>query len=72
MIKTVEELEQIDRAYLLADDIAGVLRLTPHYIRYFAKREPEKLGFPVIVVGSRVRIPKAAFLHFMKYGTLPA
>lgn len=30
--------------------------------------DPNKLGFPVIVTGTRVRIPKYGFIHFCKYG----
>ena len=42
----------------------GLLRCDSQSINLQAKEDPSKLGFPVIVMGSRVRIPKAGFIKF--------
>ncbi len=65
---TLEDIERLPRDMLTAEDIAGYLECGPHQIRIQARTEPALLGFPVIVQGTRVRIPKAGFLFFMRYG----
>ena len=42
--------------------------MTPNYIRHQAQNDPDKLGFPVVVAGTRVRIPKEGFLYFCRFG----
>jgi len=63
---TLKELEQIDRDYFVPNQICGVLGCDPHYIRLQAQRRPEALGFNVIVMGSRIRIPKIPFLQYIR------
>lgn len=65
---TFKEIENSDVLYLLADDVAPILKLNSQCLRSQAQSDPTKLGFPVIVVGTRVRIPREGFLHFIKYG----
>lgn len=65
---TLQELEHDTRYILLASDIAPILGVDPQDIRGQAHTHPEKLGFPVIVTGTRVRIPRIGFIHYMKYG----
>jgi hypothetical protein len=65
---TLADIEKINDEFLLADDIAPLLQSNPQSIRGQAQENPAKLGFPVIVVGTHVKIPKAGFLFFMKYG----
>lgn len=65
---TLKDIEQIDKELLLCDDIANLIGSNAQSIRSQAKSNPEKLGFPVIVIGDRVRIPKDGFLYFMRYG----
>lgn len=64
-MKTLEDIEAIQRDYLLASEIAPYLNLGPQSIRYQAQEEPQKLGFPVIVCGNHVKIPKQPFINFM-------
>ena len=40
-------------------------------IHYQAVTDPAALGFPVVVIKSRVKIPKLPFLRFMTEGTKP-
>ena len=61
---TLAEIRQSDAALLSASDVAEVLESDPQDIRQQAKEDPAKLGFPVVVIGSRVKIPRRAFLAF--------
>lgn len=64
----LSDIERIDREFLLAKDIAPALGVDPQDIRGQAQVDSTKLGFPVIVTGTRVRIPKEAFLFFCRFG----
>ena len=68
---TLEELEACPKAVVTAADIADILGASPNTIRFQAQECPEKLGFPVIVMGSRVKIPRKAFLAFMNGYEVP-
>ena len=65
---TYEEMLKSDKAFLLTEDVAELLGCKPHSINVQAQQDPAKLGFPVCVTGSRVRIPRLGFLHWMTYG----
>ena len=58
---TPEEAETAVKAY-------GQRGPTAEAIRYQAKEDPRKLGFPVSVIGSRVYIPRHSFNHFFGIG----
>lgn len=62
---TLPEIRESDKLFLVPTDIAGLLGCDPQNIRSAAKQRPELLGFPVCVVGTRVKIPRAAFVRFM-------
>lgn len=63
--KTLDELVNSDKAYFTAQDVCGVLGCDPHHIRVAAHQRPEVLGFNVIIMGSRVKIPKIPFLRYI-------
>ena len=63
---TLEEIEAIPKQLLTSCDVADYIGCDPNMLRWQAHNEPEKLGFPVVVIGSRVKIPKAAFIKFMR------
>lgn len=65
MRKSIQDIIALDRDYLTPAEIAGVLGSDPQTIRVAARVDPQRLGFPVIVIGSRVKIPRTAFLRFM-------
>lgn len=48
------------------NDIAPILHCDPYNINLAAKNYPEGLRFNTCVIGSRVIIPKAAFIRFME------
>ncbi|MBO5969520.1 MAG: hypothetical protein J6S14_13585 [Clostridia bacterium] len=63
---TLADIEKMTCEVLTAEQIAPILQADPHGIRLQAHDNPERLGFRVIVMGSRVKIPRLAFLQFMK------
>lgn len=67
---TLQEIERLDTEYLIPSQVADVLGCAQFSINVQARDDPAAFGFPVIKIGSRVRIPKAAFVRFMK-GELP-
>jgi len=62
----VSDLESIDRDYLKVDEVCQILHARPETFRGQAHMDPARIGFPVIVVGSRVKIPKVPFIKFMR------
>ncbi len=61
---TLAEIKQSPALWLTAADIAPVLGCDPDLLRAQARYKPELLGFPVVVIGSRVKIPRRPFLAF--------
>ena len=65
---TLDELEALPVDSLTPAQVAPVLCLDQDTIRGQARSCPELLGFPVVVAGRQVRIPKPAFIKFMREG----
>lgn len=65
---TLEDLKAMDRETITPAIAASILNCNPHSIRLAAHREPESLGFPVSVMGTRTKIPRRAFIEFMENG----
>jgi hypothetical protein len=63
---TLDELSTMTVDVLTPAQVAPILRLDADTIRRQARDCPERLGFNVIVAGSRVKIPRVAFLRFMR------
>lgn len=63
---TLYEIKQSTKPFLTASDVAEVLQCDPQLIRWQARNGPARLGFPVVVIKSRVKIPRLAFLKFME------
>ena len=63
---TLHEIKQSDKPFLIPTDIAGLLGCDPQNIRLMARQRPELLGFPVCVMGTRVRIPRVPFVSFVE------
>lgn len=62
---TVSDMRGVARDYLTPAEIAPALGCTPYAINQQAAADPAKLGFPVVIVGKRVKIPRKAFIRFM-------
>lgn len=63
---TIDDIRMSSHIYLTAADIAPILRCDPHSIRAQAHRDPSALGYPVIVTGHRVRIPRKPFIQYLE------
>ena len=66
--KTLDEIEALPVEVLTCQQVAPVLGANPATIHAQAMDAPYMLGFPVICMGSRVKIPKRPFLKFMREG----
>jgi hypothetical protein len=62
---TLAELEAVPREWLTCAQVAPLLGADRANIHDQAVTAPELLGFPVIVIKSRVKIPKKPFIRFM-------
>jgi len=65
-IKTLQDVEASDALTLTCKQVANVLNADVQAIHLQAMTRPELLGFPVIVYGTRVRIPRIPFIKFMR------
>ena len=63
---TLYEIKVLDKEYLTPAEVGKVLGCNPYAISVAARTEPEKLGFPVIRIGKRTKVPKAAFIRYME------
>ena len=61
---TISELKNIDKEMLTPGDIAQILGCDPNVIRRQAKEDIKQLGFPASKIGSRVKIPRKAFINW--------
>ena len=62
---TLEEIKESPSVWLTPAEIAPVLECDPNVIRRQAQTNPELLGFPVVVLCSRVKILRKGFLEFL-------
>ena len=60
----IEEIENLDRNFLTPAEVSKALGIS---IATFY-RNYKKMKFPTTRVGSRLQIPKEAFLDFLRYG----
>lgn len=63
---TLDEIRNYQRDYLTPAQVAEVLGCDPQDVRVAAKVHPERLGFNVSIVGSRIKIPRLAFIRWME------
>ena len=61
---TVDEIRASNKDMLTPSDVAPVLGCHPFALNTQAKADPAKLGFPVSLVGTRLKIPRLAFLRW--------
>lgn len=62
---TLAEIKESPATWLTAEDIAPVMECSANNIRAQAQSDPSKLGFPVSVICSRVKVNRKGFLRFM-------
>lgn len=63
---TLNEIRNCQKDILTPADIAPVLGADAQDIRVQARTAPERLGFNVAVVGTRVKVPRLAFIRWME------
>jgi len=68
---TIDEIVRSTKEMLTPSDVAGVLGADPYGINRMARENPSALGFAVMVIGNRVKIPRRAFIHWLLYGNSP-
>ena len=65
---TLDQMMLTDKPMLTPEEISDVVGCMPYTINLQAKEDASRLGFPVCMIGTRVRIPRMAFIHWMTYG----
>lgn len=60
----LEELKARDDIFVYPKDISAILESDPQDIRGQARERPDLLGFPVTVIGNRVKIPRLPFIQY--------
>lgn len=68
----LERIRSMTAATLTPADIAPVLGSDPNTIRMQARANPEALGFPVLQVGNRTKIPREPFLRYIETSSVPS
>lgn len=63
---TLEDLRYMNCEVLTPEIVAKIIKCDPHWIRITARNNPSRLGFPVILIGNRVKIPRLAFIQRME------
>lgn len=66
MTMTLDEIRSSTKEVLTPAEVAPVLGCDPQDIRVAAKLHPERLGFNVAVIGTRVKVPRLAFIRWME------
>ena len=63
----IDDIKKMESACITPAIAAKIIGCAPQYIRLVARKSPELLGFPVICIGSRVKIPRVPFIEYF-YG----
>ena len=63
---TLDEIRNSTKEVLTPAEVAPVLGCDPQDIRVAAKQHLERLGFNVAVIGTRVKVPRLAFIRWME------
>ena len=63
---TIEEIRASDKTMLTPADVAPILRCHPYSLTIQAKKDIKALGFHAVLIGSRLRIPRVAFLKWIE------
>lgn len=61
---TMAEIRASDKEMLTPYDVSDVLGSDPATIRETAKQHPERIGFRWCFIGTRMKIPRVAFLKW--------
>ena len=64
------EIELLDRDFLTVAEVASCIRCDPQSVRDQAEMNPKFLGFNIAKIGHSYKIPRLAFIAWMK-GEIP-
>lgn len=67
---TLEEIERLPKNMLVPADICGYLGVAQYSINVATRDGKNPFPFPVIRIGTRVKIPKIPFLKAMRGETM--
>lgn len=62
----LSDLKKMNTDVITPNVASKVLGCDPHWIRVAAHQDKSLLGFPVVLIGNRVKIPRKAFIRFME------
>lgn len=65
---TIEDIKKLDKEILTPNDIAPILNCDPNVIRRQASVDVHAFGFPCAKIGTRVKIPRLAFIAWYEGG----
>ena len=68
---TIDQIRASKAPFLTPAQAAKILQCDPHVLRITARENRDRLGFPVICVGNRVKIPREPFLHYVAGDPIP-
>lgn len=63
---TLEEIKDSEKDFLTVEEISGFLHHNPQHVRHQIKVDKDSLGFPIIIVNHRIKIPRQAFIRFIE------
>ncbi len=63
-------LKTLDKPFFAPRDVFRLLGVASYSINLTAYEDPKSLGYPVMLSGRRVRIPRAAFLEYVRRDVL--
>ena len=63
---TLEDIERLPKEILVPTDIAPILGCSPYSINVATRDGRNPFPFPIIRMGTRVKIPKTPFLKAMR------
>ena len=62
---TIDEARAMDCLMLTPAQAASLIGCDPQGLRMTAREDPQSLGFPVVVIGNRVKIPRVPLIRFL-------
>ena len=63
---TIEDIKKMSKEILTPNDVAHVLGCDPNVIRDQASQDIKQLGFSASKIGTRVKIPRQAFIKWFE------
>ena len=63
---TLADIKKMTKDVITPAEAAQVVGCDPNWIRLAAREHPEWLGFPVIIIRNRTKIPRVAFIRYME------